>query len=74
MKRNQLLSAVNPLTVHPHWKYLVEYLDSLIDNDLDQLVGCTSWEQAKETQGRIKAYKAIRALQQTVEAAKLDRN
>ena len=74
MKRNQLLSAINPLTVHPHWQYLVEYLDTLIEQDLNQLVGCTSWEQAKETQGRIKAYKAIRALQETVNAAKRDRN
>lgn len=74
MKRNQLLSAINPLTVHPHWKYMEEYLDTLIDQDLSQLLGCTSWDQAKETQGRIKAYKAIRALSETVNAAKRDRH
>ena len=74
MKRNQLLSAINPLTVHPHWKYLEEYLDTLIEHDLDLLLGCTSWDQAKETQGRIKAYKAIRTLSETVNAAKRDRN
>ncbi len=74
MKRNQLLSAINPLTDHPHWKYMVEYLDTLIEHDLSQLLGCTSWEQAKEIQGRIKAYKAIRTLQETVNATKRDRN
>lgn len=72
MKRNQLLSNLNPLVVHPQWPCMVEYLDSIIEQSLDQLTGCTSWEQAKEIQGRIKALRAIRALQDTVFAEKRD--
>ncbi len=71
MQKHQLLSAINPLVAHPHWEYMVTYLDTLIENDLNQLSGCTSWEMAQELQGRVKAYRAIRALKDTINAEKL---
>lgn len=74
MDRKQLLSKINILTVHPEWDSLMQYVDTLIDKDTELLLGCTSWEQAKERQGRIKAYKAIRALKDTIHAAKRERS
>ncbi len=74
MQRQQLLSKINILTVHQEWPALMEYVDTLIDHDTELLLGCTSWEQAKETQGRIKAYKAIRALKDTIHAAKREQS
>ena len=74
MQRQQLLSKINILTVHPEWDSLMQYLDMCVEQDSALLLGCTSWEQAKETQGRIKAYKAIRALKDTVHAAKRERS
>ena len=70
MQRRQLLSNINILTVHPEWDSLMRYVDTLIDQDSERLLGCTSWDVARETQGRIKAYKAIRALKDTIDAAK----
>lgn len=70
MRRKQLLSNINILTVRPEWESLMEYIDTLIEANLLQLTTCTTWEQAKEIQGRVKAYKAIRTLKDTIAAAK----
>jgi hypothetical protein len=63
-----LLKQLKPLIVSPQWEVLVEYLDLLINQNLSALVGATSWEQTKETQGKVKAFKSVKALPDTIRA------
>lgn len=66
MQQVKLLKELKPLIVQPQWKALDMYLELLIESQLSGLVNSTDWTEAKEIQGRIKAYKSIRSLPDTI--------
>ncbi len=68
MLKDQLLRKLKYLTVQPQWETLDEYLGLIIEEQLGALTNSTSWEDAKETQGRIKALRAIRTLPTVIQS------
>lgn len=66
MQQQQLLKSLKPLLVDEKWMVFDEYLSTLIDSSFMTILNTRDVNEIMELQGRIKAYRSIRSLSETI--------